>query len=307
MTVHSFWQQSLAYSASEVRNLAGLWWRGGDGVRSERITGSSPLLVHAQTVPNMTVKVNAGWAKKGNYIGFNDAAVNVTIGTADASNPRIDLVVMRWRDTEAGDATSSATLEVIPGAPAAIPAAPSTVGMTVQVLAQVAVAAGTTSIAGAAITDARALINPAGLSTLQMVQTVATNIPHGVYTLLASMSRAIANGGFDDFVGETLTGGVLTMPPGSAGAYRLSGQVSIAVAAGVTGVAAAIQLNGANIISVESAVGAPSVQTVSFAARRFTLADGDTLNLAGFTFGADSTSFVASDTYRSFLLIEQVA
>lgn len=156
MTVHSFWQQSLTSPAAQVRKLAALLWPGDDGVRSD---SGSPLLVQQQAVADMSVKINSGWAKKSGYLAFSDALANVIIATANASNPRKDLIVMRWRDTEAGDASSSATIEVIAGTPAAVPSAPSTVGMIVQVLAEVFVAAGTTAILSGNITDKRTLVS----------------------------------------------------------------------------------------------------------------------------------------------------
>lgn len=159
MTVHSFWQQTLATNAAKVRKMSGLWWPGPDGVRFDH---SAQLLVSAQPTPNMTVSVNAGWGKSGGYLGNNDAPLTATI-TASVALPRKDLVVMRWYDTESGAGVSDCKVEVIAGTPNAVPQRPSVVGMTVAVLAEVAVGASVTSIGAGAITDLRTLSVPTGM------------------------------------------------------------------------------------------------------------------------------------------------
>lgn len=116
--------------------------------------------------PNMSVNVLAGRAfirsgnassvAAGTYAVFNDATVNVAISASDPTNPRIDLVVIQVRDTNYGEAASDARITVVTGTPAASPAVPSLASFpNALVLAQVAVAAATTSIVTANITDKR--------------------------------------------------------------------------------------------------------------------------------------------------------
>jgi hypothetical protein len=66
-----------------------------------------------QGSPNMTIACSAGVAVS-NYVTFQVAAANWTIGTADATNPRIDLIVI----------TSAGALAVRAGTAAAAPKPP---------------------------------------------------------------------------------------------------------------------------------------------------------------------------------------
>jgi hypothetical protein len=117
--------------------------------------------------PNMSVNVAAGRAvvRLGNASSivagagtvFNDATANVAISASDPTNPRIDLVVVEIRSsTEYGQAANDARLTVVTGTPAAVPAVPSLASFpNCLVLAQVAVAAASTTVLNAAITDKR--------------------------------------------------------------------------------------------------------------------------------------------------------
>lgn len=80
--------------------------------------------------------------------------VTIPLSTADPSNPRIDLIVVRQRSTEAGDGSTSTTIEAIAGTPAGSPVAPAT-PVGAFALAQVTVGAGATAVADASITDVR--------------------------------------------------------------------------------------------------------------------------------------------------------
>ena len=63
---------------------------------------------------------------QGGYAGYNDAAVTGNVGARDATNPRIDYIAYRVRDTDE-DATGSEDdgIVVIAGTPAGSPSAPS--------------------------------------------------------------------------------------------------------------------------------------------------------------------------------------
>jgi hypothetical protein len=132
---------------------------GGHGV-----TGSGDLAVAQNGTPNMSVNVAAGRAfirgtetaslGQGVYSFFNDATVNLTIGAADPTNPRRDLIVAQVRDLNYSGAVSDARLAVIAGTAAASPSDP-TPPANALVLARVTVAAGVTSVTTAAITDLR--------------------------------------------------------------------------------------------------------------------------------------------------------
>lgn len=112
--------------------------------------------------PGMSVSVAAGWAwilgttssTQGTYSVYNDAAVTLTVATADATNPRIDKVCVTIRDSAYAGSSNDVILQIIAGTPAASPVAPATPASS-MVLATIAVAAGASSIVNANITDER--------------------------------------------------------------------------------------------------------------------------------------------------------
>jgi hypothetical protein len=129
------------------------------------IVGSSSVAVTQAAVPAMAVQVAAGWgAIVGNYTTdmgvyqfYNDAAAQLTVTTANPSNPRIDRVVVTVNDAFYTGSSNNVTFQVIAGTPAGSPVAPTTPVMSLS-LATIAVAAGATSITNANITDTRVAI-----------------------------------------------------------------------------------------------------------------------------------------------------
>jgi hypothetical protein len=119
---------------------------------------------------NLSVDVFAGAgvinrAGQGPYLAISSSTVTVTLSTADPTNPRIDLIIMRVYDGVLSDGSTQATIEAVTGTPASSPVAPSlptnTGGGTVAIpLAQVRVNANATGITQSNITDVR---NSAGL------------------------------------------------------------------------------------------------------------------------------------------------
>ena len=136
--------------------------------------GGNALLVTATTPsPSMavTVAVGACWMPRAGeygYLGTLAAAGNVDIGTANATNPRIDTVVARVRDVDLGDASNGVWskgfgIEVVPGTPSASPVAPDLSAIPSCIpLSDVRVDANVTSIASAKITDRRYWTRAAG-------------------------------------------------------------------------------------------------------------------------------------------------
>jgi len=124
--------------------------------------GTGELAVTQSGTPGMSVQVAAGWAwilgtttaTQGMYYTYNDAAVTLTVTTANATNPRIDKVCLTVRDAAYAGSSNDCILQVVAGTPAASPSAPATPATSI-VLATIAVAAGATSITNANITDAR--------------------------------------------------------------------------------------------------------------------------------------------------------
>lgn len=120
---------------------------GGNGV----ISGCA---VTAQGSPDMTVAVAAGDVRASNT-RVSVTSGNVTITTADGSNPRFDLVVV----------DSSGTKSVTAGTPAASPVFPAIPADSI-VLAAVHVPASDTAIESGQIIDKRATIRPSPLHGL---------------------------------------------------------------------------------------------------------------------------------------------
>lgn len=104
-------------------------------------------------VPGTNVAVLTGttYSKQGQYFVLNDAPVTVTINTADATNPRIDVVYISISDAAYFGTLNSAQITVATGIPNISPSAPALPTNAIP-LAQVAVAAGATSILTANVT-----------------------------------------------------------------------------------------------------------------------------------------------------------
>lgn len=102
----------------------------------------------------LQVKVPAGYALVRGHAYKSDAQEILTISAANATNPRIDLVVLRLNPT-----ANSVVLAVVTGTAAASPADPSLTqtdeGTFEVALARVTVAANATTIAAGAVTDLR--------------------------------------------------------------------------------------------------------------------------------------------------------
>jgi hypothetical protein len=112
----------------------------------------------------MAVSVGSGIAHvpgslagtQGTYVCINDAAVQLTIATADGTNDRIDVVVATVRDAFYSGANNDWLLQVVTGTPATIPVLP-TLPDNSLTLAEVLVQSGVTVITDADITDRRLL------------------------------------------------------------------------------------------------------------------------------------------------------
>jgi hypothetical protein len=126
------------------------------------IIGSASLAVGANSPAGMSVRVAAGWGAvvgttttdMGVYTFYNDALNTLTITTADATNPRIDLVCATVRDAFYSGAFNDVIFQVIAGTPAGSPVAPALPANSIS-LATVAVGAAVTQINSGNITDTR--------------------------------------------------------------------------------------------------------------------------------------------------------
>lgn len=108
----------------------------------------------------MQVKVRTGKAWIRGHYWESDAEETLSISAADATNDRIDRVILR-----VDFSANTIALAVLTGTPAASPSAPSLTQNTSQweiSLAQVAVAAAASTIAAGDVTDERTFAEPTG-------------------------------------------------------------------------------------------------------------------------------------------------
>lgn len=117
------------------------------------------------TGANMSVDVAAGYAwirgtenaNQGAYHVYNDATVNLSVATADATNPRVDLVIIRVQDAFYSGATRTASVAIVTGTPAANPADP-TLPANSLVLARIYVPANAAQVINVTETTANSAI-----------------------------------------------------------------------------------------------------------------------------------------------------
>ncbi|MDP4224922.1 MAG: hypothetical protein Q8910_00935 [Bacteroidota bacterium] len=160
------------------------------------VVSSSDLVVTQAATPNMTVLVSGAsqgapggnaWLPKG-YRVYNDSNAPLTITTADATNPRIDLIIAAVDTSTTPNYTPG--LVVITGTPAASPVVPSVPGKYVYIaLAQVYVAKSVTSIINSNITDVRAIAVIDGVGDHNKLLTSSKIIVDGINEHLKDYQR----------------------------------------------------------------------------------------------------------------------
>jgi hypothetical protein len=158
-----------------------------------------------QNAMAVTVSDGVGWISNSDANGvvwWNDAEKNngakmqLTIDAADGVLNRIDRVIVEWKTTDYADLPE---IKILKGTPASAAAAPSLTNNTTQrqlSLAQILVAAGTTSITASMITDERQNPDVCGLVTDTL--SIDTSVINAQFTeLLAQLRTAIeqASGG----------------------------------------------------------------------------------------------------------------
>jgi hypothetical protein len=133
--------------------------------------GVQPFLGTAMKVvqsgsPGMHVSVGAGvcfvpgseGAQQGSYACLNQTATQVNVTASHGSLPRIDLIVARVQDSAYSGVTNAWSLEVVTGTAAGSPSAPAAPNNTL-ILAQLLIAAASTQVLNASITDRRAFLS----------------------------------------------------------------------------------------------------------------------------------------------------
>lgn len=193
------------------------------------IIGTSSFAITQAASPSMAVQSAVGWGaivgnfttNMGVYQFYNDAAVQLTVTTANPSNPRIDKVVVTIQDAYYTGASNTVTFQVIAGTPAVSPVTPSTPVNSLS-LATIAVAAGATSITNANITDTR--VN------------VTTNLPVGDLTEVAAGTGITVTSGTGPIPSVALTTPVAVANGGTGVATSTgTGSVVLSISPTLTG------------------------------------------------------------------------
>lgn len=168
------WMDGIQVNAQDLRlqavagRLTGASPSGSTGIAARpgvRYGTGDPLKVSASS--GMSITVNAGFvyvqgaasATAGMYEGCLDTTSTLTVTTSDPTNPRIDNVIAKFVDN--GDNTSTGTITVQAGTPAASPVAP-TLPANSLLLATIAVGANVSSVTSGNITDGRVWTVTAG-------------------------------------------------------------------------------------------------------------------------------------------------
>lgn len=193
------WQQSGTYSARADRLGIISAFSGYSGFSTDEATplrvrqGVRPsyqnyqLKARAAATPNMTVTVSAGMcvienhdlAGYGAYTCVNDADVVLTIAAADSTRYRRDTIVAALYDAETSGSSSTWALQVVTGPLVATAGAMTrgTLPSNAQIIADVNVTPGMSSVASSAITDVRNYAVAAG-GALPILSTLDLDHPH---------------------------------------------------------------------------------------------------------------------------------
>ncbi len=164
LTPPTWLENSSLHNAQDYRTMLASLLGGASGVAS----ATALAVTEKSGTANMSVDVAAGGAfvagtradDQGAYHAYNDDTVNVSISAADATNPRIDRVLVQIRDgaQDVGLTQNDARIFVEEGTPAASPTAPTISVADYIELAQVTVPASATSITDSDITDVRTVV-----------------------------------------------------------------------------------------------------------------------------------------------------
>nr|DAM75214.1 MAG TPA: Receptor Binding Protein [Caudoviricetes sp.] len=148
----------------------------------------------------VTVSDGLGWitdAENNGVVWWNDtektsgAKIQLTVDAADGVLNRIDRVIVEWKTTDYADLPELKILKGTPASTAAAPALTNNTTVRQLSLAQISIAAGTTAITAAMITDERLNNSVCGLVTESV--TADTSVINAQFTaLLAQFREAIA-------------------------------------------------------------------------------------------------------------------
>lgn len=203
----------------------------GEGVKQNTLDELEPF----GDSSGMQVRVGSGQALIRGHYYQNSAEATLIITEADATNPRIDNVVL-----ELDPSANSVLLKVVAGTPAVAPVAPSVVqtdgGVYQLKLAEVEVGAGVTTIAAEDVTDTRPmLVSAADLSPL-----LDTKVDLAVDVLTKTANYTLQASDTSDFIAAqgtftiTVPANVFTAGERVDVVNVNSGVISFAAGAGLT-------------------------------------------------------------------------
>lgn len=174
------------------------------GIRSG-VVGTGDFSVSQNGTPNMSVNVGAGFAYvagtlsvpvQGAYNVYNDGTVNVTIPTANATFPRIDVICITIQDAYYSGSTNTAIIQDIAGTAASSPTVPSPPANSLAI-AHVYVGAGVSSITNSNINTTGGTNNP---DTIAFAPTVASR----------TLARFVSSSNSSSFTATSFPGAVVT-------------------------------------------------------------------------------------------------
>lgn len=161
LTPPTWLENSAVHNAQDYRTMLASLVAGEAGV----VDPAAFKVTERAGTPNMSVDVAAGGlfvastrsSSAGVYHVYNDGTVNVPLSAADATNPRIDRVLVQVRDEEQDAALTQndARVLVVEGTPAASPSAPTITVEDYVELAQITVPASASSITDSDVDDVR--------------------------------------------------------------------------------------------------------------------------------------------------------
>lgn len=189
------------------------------------IIGTASLAVTPNSPAGMSVRVATGWcaivgttqSNMGVYTVYNDAQDTLTVTTADATNPRIDRVVVTVRDAYYSGAYNDVIFQVVAGTPASSPSAPATPANSIS-LATIAVGAGVTQINSGDITDTRTDVTT-NLPVPQLNIGINTQTGTTYTTVLADNGKIVTLSNASSIT--------TTIPPNSSVDYPIGAQITL--------------------------------------------------------------------------------
>ena len=260
-------------------------------------TTGFPTNLNAQTTWGLPSSFN----EQASYFQWYSGTTNLAISAADPTNPRIDLAVVSIQDAAYSGSNNQGILQIITGTPAPSPSAPSAPASSV-VLAQIAVAAGASSIVTADITDERTFLaltavmrgNPAA----RLLQSANQTISNVTTTQVNSLSQSFVYGGM-----VTSSNGI-SVPV--AGVYRVSAQVQWGtLSAGISQGFAQLVKNGTGGMTGGVPLGSGTIQGTFTVSDLVPCAVNDYFTLDAFQSSGGSQTTAAGGTYLEAHLVSR--